>query len=236
MAKQTSTLPTQKGATRNVANGTRKNRQSELKGSPNKSSRRIGSANASKRRVRMVLSFLSKLVKTTQRFASAFVKNVLLPCLRQLRKLGQGTAQPQNQGNNRTSQSDTQVHSVVYDARGRERLRLSHRTQDYQEGQDGNMVTQEEFQNLELTNGQIWNFAQMARPGKDAIHVSQCFMCRPGAYTPTSLIRTCYRCGRAVCPQHFSRCSDGHFRCKQCHLTYRVVHDGLKPIFFKKVH
>jgi len=236
MAKQPTLFPEANPNTKNIVAASRRNNTVKVTHNHKQRTRRLASLGARKRRAHPVLSFLSKAIRIIRRFNSAFIRHIVLPCLRQLQNSGQQTARPQNIENDRTSQSDTQVHSVVYDARGRERLRLSHRTQDYQEGQDGNMVTREEFENLQLTNGQIWNFAQMARPGKDAVHVSQCFMCQSGAYTPTSLIRTCYRCGRAACPQHFSRCSDGHFRCKQCNLTYRVVHDGLKRIFLKKVN
>lgn len=236
MTEQAFLFPEADPITKSVVKKSKKKNTMGTTRNRKKRTQRLASTKQRNRRTRILRFFLSRMGKIVRRFSSAFIRHVVIPCLRQLQTSGQQTAHQQNIENDRTSQSDTQVHSVVYDARGRERLRLSHRTQDYQEGQDGNMVTEEEFQNLELTNGEIWNFAQMGRPGKDAIHISHCFLCPPGAYTPTSLMRKCYKCGRAICYRHLSRCSDGHVRCKNCNVAYRVIHDGLKPIFFKKAY
>ena len=148
--------------------------------------------------------------------------------------------------NNREPIGEERSDAVIYNADGREMLRLGSAKRDYEE--DGAIKSEQIAENIECGDGTITSAAVLIRtPGSLRV----CDICRAQArqrrragrprmvFSLAANMKVCGSCRKNLCARHavVSRI-DGQYRCRPCnrwtsftHLLRRIA----RALFFKEV-
>lgn len=147
---------------------------------------------------------------------------------------------------NRTPDSEERVDTVIYDKRGNLSLRIGFETLEYEE--DGRDVTERTVENVETSQGTIWNSSLQMRQGPDRVMLATCDKCdeevRRTFFRSDSKISLscvpdmaqCQRCRAHLCPKHFhvSR-YDGLPRCRRHNFWHWLYETFGKPLIWRRV-
>ena len=117
---------------------------------------------------------------------------------------------------NRSAESRERVDTVIHDQKGNLGLRIGFETLEYEE--DGQDVREQTVENIETSEGTIWNSSMQMRQGPDRVMLATCDRCaeegsrtffRSDSKIPWSCVpdmARCHNCRAHLCAKHFHIC------------------------------